>query len=123
MPNGRPLTSSFFTIYAHNKTNKTIWVAVHYLRESLRNNFEDDYWTSDGYWKLAPGEKAMILSEKSRITGRYIYFHAHDGNGKVWGNEHSFDVCQPRSLGDCTSQKFFQSDMGSKYGVYTQGFR
>ena len=38
VPNGRPFTSSYFTIYAENRTNRPIWVAAHYLEETLGVN-------------------------------------------------------------------------------------
>jgi hypothetical protein len=119
-PNGTPFTPSYFTIYAHNKTNKTIWVAANFLHRTRGVN-TDTVWAIAGYWKLAPGEKALILNEDSRIEGRNIYFHAHDESGRVWGNGYNFNVCT--SNGDCTSREFFEADMGSKFGVFTQGFR
>jgi hypothetical protein len=113
----------FYQVYAHNKTDRAIWVAAHYRSKSPSD--ARDYnalapgalWQTHGYWKLEPGERALILNEESRIDNRYIYFHAHDEYGNIWGNQdHQFDVRGKHQL-------FFQANMGEQIGTYTQGFK
>ena len=110
-----------FNVQVENNTNRTIWVAAHYrqtakcpvsLVTASRCKDVDIWRTSNGYWKLAPGEKAYVLDTENR----YIYFHAHDAQGNTWGNRnYTYSV-------NGHTRSFFQVDMGSKMVSFTQGF-
>ncbi|GET39887.1 hypothetical protein [Microseira wollei] len=85
-----------------------------------------DCWLTNGYWQLAPGETALILDAQDRIANRYIYFHAYDEAGNVWGDDYRFTVCPPSpepANSHCQDKRFFQADMGGTIGTYTQGFQ
>lgn len=71
-----------------------------------------DGWRTDAYWSLAPGE--TVLTNVS-TNNRYVYFHAHDSQGRYWGNEITKEV-------GGQSQGFFRSDMGESIGSFTQRF-
>lgn len=125
--------SKYFKVDIRNNTSQTIWVAAMYLRgpEPLKGDESEvqtcrvtgcdgsgrSQWVTDGYWELSPGETAFILGgAHNRISNRYIFFHAHDAQGNVWGNsEHIWEVNgEPR--------EFFKADMGGEIVKYTQWF-
>lgn len=99
----------YYKVNIRNQTNRKIWVAVHYQRENS--------WITNGYWALDPGETSFILGgRQNRIQNRYIYFHAHDQAGNVWGNNpYSWEV-------NGTLQPFFQTNMGGEIREFTQNF-
>jgi hypothetical protein len=114
----------YYHVYIQNKTNRPIWVAVHFRPNAPGSSgSESDLavvipvrWRTEGYWKLNPGQKTLILDDEERISNRIIYFHAHDEQGKIWGsNEISFDI-----RGE--NQPFFKANMGDEIGTYTQSF-
>ena len=111
--------TSYYHIYIQNKTNRPIWVAVHFRKDGYKRvgtQYEYDQWRTEGYWKLNPGQKTLILDDEERISNRIIYFHAHDEQGKVWGSsEKVFDI-----RGE--NQPFFEANMGDEIGKYTQSF-
>lgn len=115
---GSPGTSRhFFHVNIYNQTDRTIWVAVHYKKTFVGG----PAWVTEGYWKLAAGEKAYILGGlENAIENRYIYFHAHDQYGNVWGDsEYQWYVNVNE---ESTVRPFFQADMGATIGEYTQSF-
>ena len=61
-------------IYANNNTNRTIYVAAHYIPPGGAN------YVTNGFWAVNPGEKLLILYN----DGRYIYLYARDANGNAW---------------------------------------
>ena len=44
-------------------------------------------WRTFGTWTFSPGERALILSGRDRVTGRYATFMAKDGRGSTWEKE------------------------------------
>jgi len=117
-PNYTPSQQDFYNVYLHNKTDRTIWVAVHFLtHENYGNNWETEYWTTYKWYEMAPGEKSRILGQKTGQTdNRYIYFFAHDEQGKTWKGSDYYETVDGQQRG------FFKRDMGSKIIDYTQGF-
>ncbi|MEG4085216.1 hypothetical protein [Microcoleus sp. POL10_C6] len=114
----------YYHVYIQNKTNRPIWVAVNFLQSPPGSSGSDSdlavvipaQWRTEGYWKLNPGQKTLILDDEERISNRIIYFHAHDEQGKSWGSsEKVFDI-----RGE--NQPFFEANMGDEIGKYTQSF-
>jgi len=114
----------YYHVYIQNKTNRPIWVAVHFRQAPPSSSGSDSdlavvipaRWITKGYWKLNPGQKTIILDDEERISNRIIYFHAHDEQGKLWGsNETVFEISNE-------NQPFFKANMGDKIGTYTQSF-
>jgi hypothetical protein len=117
----------WYFVNVKNNSGRTIWVAAHY-RVTPKDtngacpqmvgaeNCGGPYWTTDGYWKLQPGEKALILNSSNHIDNRYIYFHAHDDQGKTWGTP------ELRKEVGGQVQPFFKADMGSTMTNFTQNF-
>lgn len=119
----------YFNVNIHNKTNRQVWVAVKYLGNPPRANSNigsdsqvaqvmtgpSSQWKIRGYWKLAPGQKVLILNDEDRISNRVIYFHAHDDQTMVWGKDNVFEV-------GGNNQPFFEANMGNTIGEYTQSF-
>lgn len=75
-----------------NKTSKTITLAIGYYY----NGQKWKGWVSDGWWDLAPGQKATIkipLNETGNING-IIYYCAKfkDSTSWNWGGDNSFIV-------------------------------
>lgn len=114
---------NYFNVYVENRNYYPIWVAAHfkglnsYCSPSFCKNIPN--WHTAGYWYVTPGQRVLILGGRDNsITNRYIYFHARDEKGKVWGsNTYRWKVRQ-----DKTESKFFQSDMGPNITEFTQTF-
>jgi len=110
---------SYYHIYIQNNTNRPIWVAVHFRQDAYEHRgttYGINQWITEGYWKLNPGQKTLILDNEERISNRIIYFHAHDEQGKSWGSsEKVWDI-----RGE--NQPFFEANMGEEIGTYTQSF-
>jgi uncharacterized membrane protein len=93
-----------------NKTNMTVYAAVGYS--------DDGQWTSEGWWELAPGECATMLSRK--LSKKFYYYYAESSDQEwFWeseGNDNLF----------CASDNAFkivgaEDCKGRGYDVY--GFR
>lgn len=117
-PNYTPFSQEFYNVYLHNRTNRTIWVAVHFLtHDSYGSNWETEYWTTNKWYRMAPGEKARIFGQDTGQTdNRYIYFFAYDEQGNTWGGSDYYEIVDGEERG------FFKKDMGSEIGDYTQRF-
>ncbi|MCW5212351.1 DUF1036 domain-containing protein [Desulfobulbus sp. TB] len=111
--------NKYYEVKVKNKCNKTISVAIHYMPildgQSGAVGAKGDGWTTEGYWKLRPGEKKFIATTRNRN----IYFHATSNSGKIWGNsKHQWKVNRYQKGKD----KFFEKSMGSSFKEYTQSF-
>lgn len=96
-----------FRVSVKNKCHATIWVAIRYKLTSI------DYWITDGWWELYPGETAYIADTKNR----HVYFTAQSDDGHSWG---SSDYVY--SVNHKTEEKFFHTNMGSSFAAFTQEF-
>lgn len=56
-----------------NKSNDDVSIAVNY--------YQSNTWITEGWWSASPGE---CVTPVGSIDTRYIYFHAHNGDGLVW---------------------------------------
>ena len=114
----------WYFVSAKNNSNKTIWVAAYFRVTPFspsdnscgNGGCNPPFWRADGYWKLEPGEKALVLNSEDRIDNRYIYFHAHDAQGRTWGTSELRENVHGKV------QPFFKQDMGSKITNFTQNF-
>jgi uncharacterized membrane protein len=59
-------------IYVQNNTDRTLWVAARYIPPGSRS------YVSDGFWKIAPGQRMLILYN----NGVWMYLHAQDAQGR-----------------------------------------
>ncbi len=65
-------------IYFKNNYSEPVWVSYVYYE----NTRKFDGWISNGWYKVVPGEKKMLL--ESNPFGRYVYYYAQSmANGKV----------------------------------------
>ena len=112
----------WYFVSVKNNSDRTIWVAAHFRvtppnpSDNSCDNCNPPFWRTDGYWKLEPGKKALILNSEDRIDNRYIYFHAHDAQGRTWGTSELKE-----NVGS-EVQPFFKQDMGSEITNFTQSF-
>lgn len=120
-------SQKWYFVYIKNKSSRTIWVAAHYrvtptdtsgscVQSVGPDNCNSPSWTTDGYWKLEPGEKALILNSDDHVDNRYIYFHAHDSQGRTWGESELKRAVRGKD------QPFFKTDMGGEITNFTQSF-
>jgi hypothetical protein len=125
--NGKLGDQKWFFVNVKNNSGRTIWVAAYYrvtptdtsgscIQSVGADNCNSPSWTANGYWKLQPGEKALILNSEDQIDNRYIYFHAHDAQGRTWGTSE----LKQKVRGEV--QPFFKADMGGTITNFTQSF-
>lgn len=118
-----PMTS--FNVYVKNNTRSTLFVSVRYYKDIFDQTHSTldgagktvtHTWKTEGYWKVLPGQKVLILDQQDDVVGRNIYFHAHSRDGSTtWTGDYTFLV-----RGD--EKKFFEQDMGSSFVEYTMNF-
>ncbi|MEX0269149.1 hypothetical protein AB3R30_08395 [Leptolyngbyaceae cyanobacterium UHCC 1019] len=117
----------WYFVNVKNNSSRAIWVAAHYrvtptdtsgscVQSVGADNCNSPSWATGGYWKLEPGEKALILNSENQIDNRYIYFHAHDAQGRTWGSPE----LKKNVRGEV--QPFFKTDMGGTITNFTQSF-
>lgn len=118
-------SSQYYNVNIHNSTNRPIWVAVHYganCHELIGRSFCSKLvlWQTRGYWKIEPGQpKTLVLAGKgSAVINRFIYFHAQDDQGRVWGRSNLSWIVPI----DGVLRPFFEADMGGSPSNYTQNF-
>jgi hypothetical protein len=95
-------------IYAQNNSNRTIWVAARFIPPGSTS------YVNDGYWKVEPGERVLILYN----NGVILYLHAHHADGTV-----------SRGNGNATTQTIrgktvdlYPHDTGTDYNPRTISF-
>jgi uncharacterized membrane protein len=93
-------------IYAQNNTNRTIWVAAQYVPAGSSS------FVSDGFWKINPGERVLILYNNNR----YIYFYARDGQGMVWNGNATTAMVRGERL------TMSRQDTGTTFDPWTMNF-
>jgi len=85
-------------LWFHNKTNKTISVAIVYFVRGSDSISAGDYnlpvstpdaWIVSGWYDVAPGKE--IAARTGDLTNRYYYFYAEDGK-RHWGGDHTYYV-------------------------------
>jgi len=92
-------------IYAKNNTNRTIYVAAHYVPPGGSS------YVTNGFWTVNPGEKVLMLYN----DGVYIYLHAHRADGAAWtGNTRVTIHGQTVNM--------FREDTGHGYEPWTYNF-
>lgn len=73
--NKKPV-QTYDKILLENKCHRTIWTALHYVDLNGK-------WVTQGWWKIAPGEKAYVADTRNSV----YYFHAKSDNGQYnWGS-------------------------------------
>jgi uncharacterized membrane protein len=95
-----------------NKTGLPVRAAI--------GRFDGTHWTSQGWWTVAAGICADLLT--GPLQARYYYLHASDGGAGTWDGKFHFCVAPAKSFkaqgrGDCAkrgfdTRGFFQIDTG-----------
>lgn len=93
-------------IYAQNNTSRTIWVAARYIPPGGAN------YVSDGFWKVNPGERVLILYNNAR----YMHFYARDGQGGVWSGNAARVTIRGQTV------NMFRADTTDRYDPFTMNF-
>jgi uncharacterized membrane protein len=94
-------------IYAQNNTSRTIWVAARYMPPGGGG------YISDGFWRVDPGEKVLILYNGNR---RFMYFYARNGQGTVWTGNAARTTIRGETL------NMFRADTSDTYDPFTMNF-
>lgn len=105
----RDTMNGYVDFYMKNQTSSTIWVVlIEYLPYS-------EVWHKVGWYKLESGERALLLSN---YNNRYLYYYAHDSQGRKWeGTDFRTSI---------VGRKFRNShnySYSSQEGGYIVGFR
>mmetsp|Transcript_2867 Transcript_2867/g.4302 ORF Transcript_2867/g.4302 Transcript_2867/m.4302 type:complete len:279 (+) Transcript_2867:98-934(+) len=99
-----------FRVSVRNKCHKTIWVGIHYLW-GARMTTGSPMWSTNGWWKLNPGEKKYIADTRNR----YVYFTGQ-GSGLSWGSsEYQWNV---RGV----KHNFFEAKLPNSFTHFTMSF-
>lgn len=83
-------------VFVQNKTNRPIWVAIHYIPYYGPTNTSDlkvtsSSWSTKGWYRVNPGSKIYV----AKTANRYVYTHANDSRGARWSGSLRRTVVDP----------------------------
>jgi uncharacterized membrane protein len=67
-----------------NKYPRTVWVAFSWWSPGCAGRGPSDPWNVAGWWRLAPGECAVVYGEDLQDVNQFYYFYAEAEDGSVW---------------------------------------
>ncbi len=100
-----------------NSFPETVWVCIDWYHPNCSDGGD---WEKAGWWKIDPGQSAVVSTADVSDVNQFWYYFAHSESGNVWAGpfaemvpHNRFDWCENTSSTDARQVGMRELDVGN----------